>query len=288
MMNSFEFRLFFYNYCHNYTTLLSMIYIAFILFTLLILFIAFYQWQFYMVFTPTYYRESELPKNVSLLYVHTQDGCELEGALYEPENPRATLLFFAGRSHDAVALMGKLRSHYSEYRLLTFNYRSYGKSQGKITEKNLYADALEIAKLVKKNYGDFYILGFSLGSAVAAYVASKYESRGVFLIGSFDSLASLAQGKFVTRGFFPNIDLSFLFRYKLPVAEFMSHVDVPSALFVSKSDEITYIENARKLQKSIKNLYYYEEFDTLSHKELLWDERVVGKIKELIDANSEK
>jgi len=260
-----------------------MIYIAFILFTLLVLAFFFYQWQYFMVFSPTLHRETPLCTKCQLLGMQTDDDKELEGVLYEPQNARHTILVFLGRSHDAVGLINKLSKTYTKSRIISFNYRSYGKSEGRAEERELLSDGLKIASLVEKNYGSFYILGFSLGSNIAAYVASQHEVKALFLIGAFDSIASLAKSKFVEKSFFPDIDLSKVFRYKFRTVDYVQEVRAPSYLFVSKDDEVTYIKNARNLQDKVKNLAYYKEFDGLSHQELLWSEVVTSKINEVIN-----
>ena len=261
-----------------------MIYIAFIIFTLLVLLLAFYQWQYYMVFSPTFYRKEKLCERCSLLAIHTDDAVELEGVMYEPTDAKQTLLVFVGRSHDVVGLINKLSHTYPNVRIVSFNYRSYGKSGGSITEKNLLNDALKVASLVQKNYGDFFLLGYSLGSNLAAYVAMHHYSKALFLIGAFDSIASLAKSKFVDKGFFPMIDLSKVFRYKLRTGEYVQNVDTDTYLFVSKDDETTYIENARVLKEKVKQLKEYQELDTLSHKELLWGAGVTDTINKVLNA----
>lgn len=261
-----------------------MIYIAFLIFTFLILLLAFYQWQFYMVFSPTYFREGELCEECSVMSMKTDDDIELEGAIYEPLNATETLLVFVGRSHDAVGVINKLARTYPTLRVLAFNYRSYGKSEGKISEKNLLSDALKIAELVEKNYGHFYLLGYSLGSNIASYVASKRKVKALFLIGAFDSIASLAKSKFVDKGYFPYIDLSNVFRYKFRTGEYMQNVESDTYLFVSRDDETTYINNARRLKDKIANLKFYKEVEGLSHKEILWSPEITNKINEVINA----
>ncbi len=260
-----------------------MIYIAFLIFTFLVLLFAFYQWQFYMVFSPTYHREGHLCEKCSILTMSTDDGISLEGALYEPTNPTATLLMFVGRSHDAVGIISNLSLTYPNTRVIAFNYRSYGKSEGKVDEKNMYADGLKIATLVEKNYGEFYLLGYSIGSSVASYVASHHRVKKLFLIGAFNSIASLAKSKFVDRSFFPFINLSKVFRYKFRTGEYVKNIEAPTYLFVSKSDSITYIENARELKGKIKNLAKYVELDGLSHKEILWHKKVIDQINKEIN-----
>jgi hypothetical protein len=74
------------------------------------------------------------------------------------------------------------------------------------------------------------------------------------------------------------IDLSKFFRYKFNTIQYVQEIDDDIYLFVSKDDEVTYIENARNLKEHIKKLKFYQECSGLSHKELLWDEDVVSKI----------
>jgi len=197
---------------------------------------------------------------------------ELEGALYEPQNPHATLLVFVGRSHDAVGLINKFARTYPDVRIIAFNYRGYGKSQGSVDEKNIYSDALEIAALVEKNYGSFFTLGFSIGSSVATYLASRKTTSALFLIGAFDSVEALAKRKFP---WLPK----WLLRYKFPTIEYIKEVSAPTYLFVSRADEIVPIENAKRLKNAVPNLVCYKEFEHLSHKELLWDEEVIQTIQ---------
>ncbi len=259
-----------------------MIYIAFVFFTFLVLAFAFYQWQHFMVFSPTYHRDEDLCDACEILSITTSDGIELEGIIYEPTNAVNTLLYFGGRRQDAVGVMKKLSPLFSSTRIISFNYRSYGRSGGSVSEKNILSDSLFVAEIVQKNYGDFYLLGYSLGSNVASYVASKKSSLGVFLVGSFDSIASLAKEKYVNRGSFPMINLSAAFRYKFRTREYVEHIDEKTYLFVSKSDETTYIQNARNLKEHVKNLAHYEELDDLSHKEILWNSKVIDTINEVI------
>jgi len=248
-----------------------MIYAVFLLFTFSILLFAFYQWQFFTVFAPRYYRSSELLDEFEILSVTTEDGVELEGIIYEPKNPHATLLFFAGKGNDCVGVIEKMAPFYPTIRLIAFNYRSYGRSGGRVNEKNMLDDSVMIAQVIQKNYGDFYILGFSLGSSVASFVASQVSSKGVFLVGAFDSIPSLAKKKY---RFVP----SKLIKYSFETKKFVTQIDAKTYLFVSKDDQVTYIQNARELKKHIKNLVFYVEFDGLAHKELLWHVGVVDKI----------
>ena len=254
-----------------------MIYIAFFLFTVAILFVAFYQWQYFMIFSPTYIKERRLCDKCELLSIKTDDGIELEGAVYEPLNAVGTLLIFVGRSHDAVALMGHLCDVYKDLRVIACNYRGYGKSEGVANEKNILSDGLKIAQLMQQHYGDFYLLGFSLGSNVAAFVAKQQSVKALFLVGAFDSVTALSKEKYPKLCCIP-----ILLRYKFPTDEYLKDVTAKTYLFVSRDDETVPLKNAQKLKESAKNLALYCEFEGLSHKELLWDQKVTNQINKVI------
>ncbi len=79
---------------------------------------------------------------------------------------------------------------------LLAEYRGYGNSEGKPTEKGLYRDALAayqwvLARGVKSDR--IVVYGHSLGAAVAAWLAAEEPVAGVVLEGSFTSIHALAR-----------------------------------------------------------------------------------------------
>lgn len=250
---------------------MNIFYIAFALITLGVLVFAFYQIQYFLFFTPTYKRRENLGDEFNFLSITADDGVELEGIVYEPSEPRSTLLFFVGRDHDAVGIMPKLASSYKDSRIVAFNYRSYGKSGGKVSEKNLFLDALLITKKVKKYYGKMYLGGFSLGSSIALYVASKVDVKASFIMSPFDTLANLTKE---THG----IIFARFLRYKYDNTSFVEHIESDTYIFASKADEVIYIKNTRSLIPHVKNLSSYSEYEDLSHAELLWHPKMLRDI----------
>jgi len=252
-----------------------MIYIVFLLFTLLIIIFVLYQMQYFVLFSPRYFREEKCDESCEILSITSDDGVELEGAIYKCEDAKNTILFFAGREQDSVGLVNRLAQIYENSNIVTFNYRSYGRSKGSLTEQNIFSDALKIAKIVEKNYGSFYILGYSLGASVGLYVASKMQSRGVFLVGTFDSLASLAKQMF-------RVNLSWFLKYKFDNLKFLKTVDAKVYIFASKDDEVVSTLSSENLKKSVKNLALFKEFDGLNHRDLFWSEEVSQEINNIL------
>ena len=252
-----------------------MIYVLFLFFTLSIVLFVWYQAQYFLIFKPTYYREdNDLDERFEYLEIVSEDGVKLEGVMYEPSSIKATILFFGGRSQDSVGAIIKLAQIYPDCRVITFNYRSYGKSQGVVDEKNLYNDGIHIATIIKKNYGNFLVIGFSLGAVVCGYVTQKINVKALILIGAFDSLKKLTKQKY-------GLSLPFL-RYSFSLEDFVKNISSPTYLFIGKDDVMTYLENGRNLKKEIKNLVFYKEIADVTHKELLYSKDVIEEVKKII------
>lgn len=250
-----------------------MIYLTFILITLSVLVLALYQLQFFLVFDPKKHKREHLDASCTVLEIKADDGTSLEGIEYTPKEFKHTIFYIGARSQDNIALIHKLSHHFEECRVLTFNYRGYGNSQGMPSEKNLYNDALHVAKKFQEHYGDFSVIGFSLGSSLAAYIASKIKVEKLFLLGGFDSVKNL----FIKRGF-----PSFLVKYSFDTALHVREVDADTYLVSSIDDDVVPIENAHNLKTNIKNLAEYKELSRYNHDEILFSKEAVNLVKKVL------
>jgi len=250
-------------------------YIIFLFFTLLILSFAIYQWQYFKVFSPTSHKKEMLDDRFEQLVMEMPDGIRLEGVVFTPSSFSSTMLYFTGRSQDSVGMIKRFSVAYPKTRIVTFNHRSFGASEGIINDKNILLDGVEIARIVKKNYGDIYVFGFSLGCSVALEVVNKVEIKAVFLVGAFDTLANLAKAKY---NFIPN----FLYRYSFNNITKVKNLNLPTYLFASSDDDIVFVENTHNLRDNIKNLVLYKEYKHLTHRELLFYDDVIKTIRSII------
>jgi uncharacterized protein len=237
-----------------------MIYLFFIAITGLLLLFAWYQMQFFLVFQPHKYPRESLDKHFTPLSIVVSDKTLLEGIEYAPEQFEHTLVYIGGKYQDSVALIQKLAVNFPFYRIVTYNHRGYGDSQGHVNEKVFYKDALEVAKKFTARYGIYSLLGYSLGSSAAAFVASHVSVEHLFLIGAFDSIEAM----FTQRGV-----PAFLVRYRFDTAVYMQNVSAKTCLVVSTDDQIIPIKRSRYLRDKIKNLAWYKELSGYNHNEIL-------------------
>ena len=125
-----------------------------------------------------------------------------QGYLAEPENYNAkgTVIVFHGNAGSALD-----RGYYSDalnrlgYRVILAEYPGYGCREGKHGEKFFVPDAVKTVSSARKQFGEpLFLFGESLGAGVAAAIAAEKPGLvdGIAMITPWDSLSSLAQGKF--------------------------------------------------------------------------------------------
>ena len=232
-----------------------------------------YQLQYFLVFQPKKYPHEKLDARFTPLEIYTQDGTALEGVIFTPEKFHYTILYFGARSQDSVGLISKLATAFVEYRIITVNYRGYGDSKGVPSEQTHYEDALHVSQKIKEHYGDFALVGFSIGSSVAAYVASKMDIKKVFLLGAFDSIYALMRNYHIP---------SFLIRYRFDTLLHVSELKSNLYLVASVDDKVVPIENLYNLKSKIKNLVEYKELSRYNHDEILFSNESIELIKKVL------
>jgi fermentation-respiration switch protein FrsA (DUF1100 family) len=84
--------------------------------------------------------------------------------------------------------------------VLAFDYRGYGRSEGRPSETGLFADARAARKFLAEKAGvpesEIVLYGQSLGGAVAVDLAVRDGARGLILESTFTSLADVANHNF--------------------------------------------------------------------------------------------
>lgn len=178
------------------------VYILYIIILLVIMISVFYKnIENHFVFAPQKkldYFPSDFHMEWKDLFLNTPDGQVLNGWFFPSGRGGPVILFCHGNAGNI--------SHRLEFiRLLTqagadvfiFDYRGYGKSTGRPSEKGIYTDALCAYDYLVNNEkikpADIILLGRSLGAAAAMEVATKREARSLIVESGFLSTGHMAR-----------------------------------------------------------------------------------------------
>lgn len=141
----------------------------------------------------------------SLLYMpspafsHHVPVITLEGSAHQTEvlvanagNEKA-IFYFGGNAEHVVFSAGEIAQAFPEYTVYLTSYRGYGNSTGSPSERAVFEDALKLFDTVGKKHSSVSLIGRSLGSGVASYLASQRAVEKLVLVTPFDSIRSVAQ-----------------------------------------------------------------------------------------------
>lgn len=148
-----------------------------------------------------------------------EDGTQLHGWFVPHESPRAAVLYSHGNGEHVARLAPRLKELHeaTDVAVFAWDYRGYGKSQGKSTSELALTDAREaqlwLADRMEIPPKDVVLLGRSLGGGVSAGLASRHAVRGLVLERTFSRLKDAAAYHFpwlpvrwLMRNEFPSID----------------------------------------------------------------------------------
>lgn len=153
-----------------------------------------------------------------------------------PKQPaEGTILVTHGNSGTAIDC-----AHYADdiqkiaaFDVFILEYPGYGDRPGSPSQKNLFQAATEGFQLLPTNK-PIYLVGESLGSGVASYLAGTFSNKisGVILISPFDQLAGVAQYHY------PYLPVRLLLADPFPSADFLRHYHGKIAFTVDGKDAV--------------------------------------------------
>ncbi|NND16856.1 MAG: alpha/beta fold hydrolase, partial [Eudoraea sp.] len=145
----------------------------------LIISVALYVVQDYFLFRP-----EKLPEDFQFYYEHqefeeynieTRDGANINGLRFKTSQPKGVVFYLKGNSRS-IKGWGKFAVDFTRhgYDVIMVDYRGFGKSTGRRSQKAIKRDMQMIYNKIKENVAEKYIIlyGRSLGSGFAAKLAS--------------------------------------------------------------------------------------------------------------------
>jgi len=190
-----------------------------------------------------------LPSDVNLtyedVYLNTQDKVKIHGWFITHRQAKYTILFFHGNAGNIGHRLEKLLMFWNMgVNIFIIDYRSYGKSEGKVSEKGLYLDAKAAYDYLVNNRRilpeQIILYGESLGTAVVIDLAANAGVRAIILEGAF------SKGKDMAKRIYPFLP-AILFSNSFDSLEKIKRVGVPKLFIHSRDDEIVPLALAYKL-----------------------------------------
>ena len=172
------------------------------------------------------------------LWFTSSDGVRLHGWLFRAPQPGAPLILWchgnAGNITDRAPMAAEFaRRGVSAF---VFDWRGYGKSEGKPSESALYRDALAAYDFAIRSLGakpqSIIAYGESLGGPYAAFLAKERKVRAVVIENSFPSLTALGNA------LYRPIPLGWFAPYAMTTTRWLNQAGVPVMVIHCRDDNV--------------------------------------------------
>lgn len=190
------------------------------------------------------------------IFITTADGAVLNGIHFKQEQPEGVIVYYHGNAGD-LARWGDIALFFVDknFDVIIMDYRTYGKSTGKLSEAALYNDGQLFYEYALKHYDESVITlyGRSLGTGIATRVASENKPFQLILETPFYSLLDLGKSRF------PYLPVQWFLKYPLKTYEYISEVSCPIAFFHGTEDSVVPYNSGLRLFNSVaanKNSFY--------------------------------
>ncbi|MCK4835482.1 MAG: alpha/beta hydrolase [Candidatus Aminicenantes bacterium] len=195
----------------------------------------------------------QTPKSINLEYqeicYQTSDDVLISAWFIPTKKPKATILFCHGNAGNISHRLESIKIfHHLQLSTFIFDYRGYGQSEGRTTEKGTYLDAEAawnyLVNELKISNNKIIVFGRSLGGSIAAWLAQKHNPRGLIVESSFTSIPELGAK------LYPIFPVKLLSHFKYNTSKYLKKINCPVLIIHSLDDEIISYSNGQKLYDS--------------------------------------
>lgn len=178
-----------------------------------------------------YYPQPQLTTGPSATMELAVADASLVVSVRSHDGPKA-LLYFGGNAEDVSSNLPSFSQAIPDHALYLLHYRGYGGSSGTPSEEALQRDALALFDRIHRDHPDIAVVGRSLGSGIAIWLAGQRPVTRLVLVTPYDSLQDLAASHF------PYLPVRWLLRDKYESSRYAPSIRVPTLLISAEHDEV--------------------------------------------------
>lgn len=190
------------------------------------------------------------------LFIETENGARINALYFKTFRPKGVVLYFHGRGGNLADRWGKFSREFTSrgYDFFIMDYRGFGKSTGKLSEKALCKDATKCYEYLQDIYPENQIVvyGRSLGTGIATFVASHKTPKMLVLESPYFSILDLTPRQMP---YLPRFLVPLILKYHLRTDKWIVKVRSPIHIFHGTKDELVPYDSSTRLLKLLKNKF---------------------------------
>lgn len=244
-----------------------------------------YAYQEAVIFHPRARAADHIYSDYPEEWIEVEEGVRLN-ALMIPDKPaeraEGVILYLHGNKGDNGRSLHQVKSLMGMgYDLYLVDYRGFGKSEGIIGgEENMTDDLQIVYNELKQHYQEENILlvGYSLGTGPASFLAAENEPRGVVLVAPYTSLIDM-KNEFLWM--FPD----FLLTYELSNLRHLRESRAPVKILHGTNDKLIPIAMGEQLKEVDTDRIELLPLEGVSHRGAIFSDQFSKAVEELIGGN---
>lgn len=178
-------------------------------------------------------------------FFDVEPGVRINGLHFYRENAAGLILYFHGNTRSIKGWAKYARDFYRyNYDVVLVDYRGFGKSTGKRSEKEMLNDMQFVYETLKKTYPENHMIvyGRSIGSGFATKLASDNKPRYLILDAPYYSFVK------VVERFLPMLPVRYVLRYHLRTDKWIAQVKCHTYIIHGTSDWLIPIRHSERLR----------------------------------------
>jgi pimeloyl-ACP methyl ester carboxylesterase len=180
------------------------------------------------------------------LFIDVAAGVRINGLHFYAKNPLGLILYFHGNTRSIKGWAKYARDFYRyQYDVVLVDYRGFGKSTGRKSEKEMLNDVQIVYDTLAVQYHENHIIvyGRSLGSGFAAKLASDNSPRYLILDSPYYNFTKAVQR------FIPVLPMRYVLRYRLQTDKWIRKVNCHTYIIHGSKDWLIPISQSQELQQ---------------------------------------
>lgn len=190
-----------------------------------------------------YHPTPDLPAQVGTTESLAVDGANLKVSVREVKGKQA-LIYFGGNAETVSQSLPKYVAAFPSHAIYMLHYRGFSGSTSEPSEDALQQDAAKLYQLVSAKYQHLTVIGRSLGSGLAVWLAANHKVDKLMLITPYDSMVNMAKLKF------PYLPVRWMLQDKFESSSHAAKVSVPTLIVVADADQVIPSANSKALLAS--------------------------------------
>jgi pimeloyl-ACP methyl ester carboxylesterase len=179
-------------------------------------------------------------------FFDVEPGVRINGLHFYREKPSGLILYFHGNTRSIKGWAKYARDFYRyNYDVVLVDYRGFGKSTGKRSEKEMLNDMQFVYDELRKKYAEDHLIvyGRSMGSGFATKLASDNNPRYLILDAPYFSFRK------VVERFLPILPVRIVLRFQLRTDLWIEKVKCHTYILHGTKDWLIPLKHSERLQK---------------------------------------